>query len=214
MSNSRRRGILFVVSAPSGAGKTTVVRRLAESVQNLKISCSYTSRPARPGERDGHDYHFVSRGRFEKMVRELQFLEFAEVFGNLYGTSRDDTERLLTSGVDVVLVIDVQGARQVRQIGMDQVSAFILPPSFTVLEERLRGRSKDEEEQIIKRLRVARSEVGAFYEYDYVVVNREIETCVEELAAIVTAERCRLKMVVEEAEAIAASFDQSRDAGR
>src|SRR5207253_6050977 len=136
--SGQRRGLLFIVSAPSGAGKTTLVERLVEQTPHLKMSRSYTCRPARPGETDGVDYNFVTRERFEAMVAVGEFLEWADVFGNLYGTSAADTEQLLEVGDDVVLVIDVQGARQVRAAGMTTTAIFVMPPSFEVLEQRLR----------------------------------------------------------------------------
>jgi guanylate kinase len=193
MSNSdaQLRGLLFVVSAPSGTGKTTVVERLVTVCPKLVRSRSFTSRPARPGERDGVDYNFVSRPVFEAMVRREEFLEWADVFGNLYGTGRQATERLLSAGLDVVLVIDVQGARQVRSRAPEAIGIFVLPPSFQTLEERLRGRCQDEEPAIVRRLATARREVSAVDEYDFVVVNDELDRCVEELCAIVTAERAR-----------------------
>jgi len=192
MSSSQpHRGRLFVVSAPSGAGKTTVVEQLVQTTPGLRMSRSYTSRPARFGEADGVDYHFVSRERFEAMIAGDQFLEWAEIFGNLYGTSTVDTERALHEGADLVLVIDVQGARQVRRHRLPVVSVFVLPPSFDALQQRLRGRSKDSDEQIRRRLDVAREEVTAVSEYDYVVVNDEIDACVDRIRAIVLAERAR-----------------------
>lgn len=206
MSN-RRRGLLFIVSAPSGAGKTTLVERLVEVVPNLRMSRSYTSRPARAGECDGVDYHFVTRERFEAMVAVGEFLEWADVFGNLYGTSAADTERILESGTDIVLVIDVQGARQVRRRGIENVAIFVMPPSAPVLEQRLRGRSKDSEEQIRRRLDVARHEVAAFAEYDYVVVNDDLMPSVERLRGIVLAERAQLRAMRAEAEDIVRTFD-------
>ena len=186
-------GQLFVVSAPSGTGKTTVVERLVQVVPDLTMSRSYTSRQARAGERDGVDYNFVSRPTFEAMVARGEFLEHADVFGNLYGTHAGDTTRCLSGGDDVVLVIDVQGARKVRVTGLPHVAVFVLPPSYDVLERRLRGRSKDSDEAIRRRLEVAREEVSAFTEYDYVVVNHELESCVERLRAIVQAERSKLQ---------------------
>src|SRR5262245_33335321 len=165
------RGLLFVVSAPSATGKTTVVDRLMEVCPALARSRSYTSRPARAGEQDGVDYNFVSREAFERLVHGQEFLEWADVFGNLYGTRRQDVEALLASGVDVVLVIDVQGARQVRERATGAVSIFVLPPSFQILEQRLRERSQDPEPAIERRLATARTEVSAVDEYDYVVIN-------------------------------------------
>ena len=201
-----RRGLLYVVSAPSGTGKTTVVERLVQLVSDLSLSRSYTSRAARIGEIDGVDYNFVTRERFEAMVAADEFLEWADVFGNLYGTCATDVERDLARGHDIVLVIDVQGARQVRMRYANTVGVFVLPPSFEVLEQRLRGRSKDPEEAMQRRLRTARNEVAAFAEYDYVIVNDELEGCVERLRAIVLAERSRLRSVRTTAEAIVASF--------
>ena len=203
-----RRGHLFVVSAPSGTGKTTVVERLVQVVPDLALSRSYTSRPVREGELNGVDYNFVTRSRFEEMIAAEEFLEWADVFGNLYGTCASDTERDLTRGQDVVLVIDVQGARQVRQRYRDTVGIFVLPPSFDVLEQRLRGRSKDAEEAMQRRLRTARDEVAAFSEYDYVVVNDALDACVDRLRAIVLAERARLRAVQADAERIVESFNE------
>jgi guanylate kinase len=200
------RGLLFIVSAPSGTGKTTLVERLVQRVPNLQMSRSYTSRPARPGERDSVDYNFISRERFDAMVQKGAFLEWADVFGNYYGTSAADTEALLVAGKDVVLVIDVQGARQVRSRGIETVGIFVLPPSADVLEQRLRGRSKDSEEQIRKRLDVACREVSDFVQYEYVVVNDELETAVNRLEAIVRAERGRVKVMRRQAETIIGSF--------
>jgi guanylate kinase len=189
-SPAPQRGLLVVVSAPSGTGKTTLVESLVARCAGLERSRSYTSRPARPGETDGVDYNFVSRQTFEAMAGRDEFLEWADVFGNLYGTSRADTERARDRGADVVLVIDVQGAAQVRGRA-EAVSIFVLPPSFQVLESRLRRRSKDTGEAIARRLATARAEVRAVSDYDYVVINDDVERCVEELQAIVRAERAR-----------------------
>jgi len=200
------RGQLFIVSAPSGTGKTTLVERLVQCVPDLRLSRSYTSRPARVGEQDGVDYNFITRERFDVMVREGQFLEWADVFGNYYGTSAADTEAMLARGEDVVLVIDVQGARQVRSRGIETIDIFVLPPSAAVLGQRLRGRSKDSEEQIRRRLQVASAEVDEYSQYEYVVVNDEIEAAVGRLQSIVGAERARVKRVREDAEAIIGTF--------
>jgi guanylate kinase len=200
------RGRLFIVSAPSGTGKTTLVERLVQIVPDLRMSRSYTSRPVRGGERDGVDYNFITRDRFESMIRQDAFLEYADVFGNHYGTGREDTEHLLAAGQDVVLVIDVQGARQVRGRGIETVGVFVLPPSAAVLERRLRGRSKDSEAQIRTRLDVARQEVPEFAGYEYVVVNDELDPAVERLQAIVLAERARVRSMRPTAEAIIGTF--------
>jgi guanylate kinase len=192
MSSERSgRGRLFIVSAPSGTGKTTLVERLVNDVPDLVLSRSFTSRAPRQGEVDGVDYNFISRAEFERMIAAGEFLEHADVFGNYYGTSAGETERVLASGQDLVLVIDVQGARQVRLRGFESVGVFVLPPSYEVLEERLRNRSKDADGAIRRRLEVARNEVGAVAEYDYVVINDEVEAAVGRLCCIVQAERAR-----------------------
>jgi len=201
-----RRGLLFIVSAPSGTGKTTGVERLVEVLPGLVRSRSYTSRAARAGEIDGVDYNFITRERFEAMVGRGEFLEHADVFGNLYGTRAEDTDRLLASGRDVVLVIDVQGAQLVRARGIENVAVFVLPPSFEALERRLRGRSKDPEEAIRRRLRTALEELAVYGEYDYVVVNDELDRCVDRLRAIVVAERARLRSMRGSIEAILKTF--------
>jgi guanylate kinase len=201
-------GRLFIVSAPSGAGKTTLVERLVEQVPGLHMSRSYTSRAARPGETDGVDYNFVSRERFEEMISAGEFLEWADVFGNLYGTRADDTEALLDGGNDVVLVIDVQGARQVRATGRDMSTIFVMPPSQDILERRLRGRSKDSEEAIQRRLAVARDEVAAFAEYDYIVLNDELTAAVDRLRSIVLAERSRRARMRDVAVGISKTFER------
>jgi guanylate kinase len=199
--------LLFIVSAPSGTGKTTVVERLVRVTERLKLSRSYTSRAPRGDEADGVDYNFVSRTAFERMIANGEFLEHADVFGNLYGTHAADTVRCLESGDDVVLVIDVQGARKVRATGLPHVAVFVLPPSYEVLEKRLRGRSKDSDEAIRKRLDVARDEVSAFDEYDYVVINDQLESCVERIRSIVMAERAKLQCMRPEALKILRSFN-------
>ena len=185
-------GLLFVVSAPSAAGKTTVVEQLVQVLPGLRMSRSYTSRAARHGEENGVDYNFITRDEFEAMIARKAFLEWADVFGHYYGTGRDETQARLTAGEDLVLVIDVQGARQVRERLPQTVAIFMLPPSFEVLEQRLRRRSKDPEAAMLRRLETARREVDAVEAYDYVVVNDLLERCVGELAGIVVAERARL----------------------
>jgi len=203
-------GLLFIVSAPSGAGKTTLVERLVEQMPRLKMSRSYTSRRAREGETNGVDYNFVSRDRFEAMIAAGEFLEWADVFGNLYGTCAADTERLLAGGNDVVLVIDVQGARKVRSRGVPTTTVFVMPPSMPVLEQRLRGRSKDSEEAIQCRLQIAREEIAAFADYDYVVINDELTAAVDRLRGIVIAERARLARMRPDAEGIVRTFDDGK----
>jgi guanylate kinase len=206
-------GLLVVVSAPSGTGKTTVVERLVQIVPGLSLSRSYTSRAARAGEEDGVDYNFISRERFESLIGEDAFLEWADVFGNFYGTAAADTARERSTGKDLVLVIDVQGARQVRARCPETVGVFVLPPSYGVLEQRLRGRSKDTEAAMQRRLATARAEIAAYVEYDYVVVNDELDACVERLRSIVLAERSRLRMMRPGAERVVESFLERTDSG-
>jgi len=204
--SSEVRGQLFIISAPSGTGKTTLAERLVQVVPDLALSRSFTSRPPRAGELDGVDYNFISRERFESMIAGGEFLEYADVFGNLYGTSAATTEQALSHGQDLVLVIDVQGAQQVRSQTNGSVAIFVLPPSFPVLDERLRGRSKDTEAQVQRRLAVARSEVSAVNDYDYVVVNDDVESAVGRLRSIVEAERARFRRMKPVATAIIKSF--------
>ena len=204
------RGLLFIVSAPSGTGKTTLVERLVQTLPNLHMSRSYTSRKARAGEQDGVDYNFISRERFEAMALDGAFLEWADVFGHCYGTSLADTDAMLARGDDVVLVIDVQGARQVRSRGIENVGIFVLPPSAATLERRLRGRSTDTEEQMRNRLEVASREVDECAQYEHVVVNDELETAVARIGAIVLAERSRVKVMRGAADTIIETFRERR----
>jgi guanylate kinase len=204
--DASRCGLLLIVSAPSGAGKTTLVERLVELLPHLRMSRSYTSRPARHGETDGVDYNFVTRERFEAMIADGDFLEWADVFGNLYGTCASDTDRLLAAGDDVMLVIDVQGARQVRRGNRAACTIFVMPPSYEVLEQRLRGRSKDSEAAIQRRLQVARDEVAAFAEYEFIVVNDELTAAVDRLRSIVLAARARIGRMQAVADRILRTF--------
>ena len=183
MSNSR--GQLFIVSAPSGTGKTTLVKQLVLVTPKLQISRSYTSRSARSDECDGVDYNFVTRERFDDMVRSAAFLEWTEVFGNYYGTCAEDVERVLTSGDDLVLIIEVQGANQIRARAIPHISIFVLPPSAAILRQRLKGRSKDSEDQIRRRLNTASQEIGELAAYDYLIINDKVEQSVEQLQAII-----------------------------
>ncbi len=200
------RGILFVLSAPSGTGKSTVARRLFERVPELGFSVSYTTRPRRTGEVDGQDYHFVDRAGFERMVEQGAFLEWAALFGQLYGTGRAATEAALTEGRQLLLDIDVQGARQVRESGVPKVSIMVLPPDFATLVARLRGRASESEGELAGRLARARREVEEYRYFDYLVVNREVEPTVGDVESIVRAERRRTVHCSDQAERILATF--------
>jgi len=195
-----------VISAPSGSGKTTLVRKLIASFSDLRFSVSYTTRAPRGGERDGVDYHFVTRGEFQEKIRSEEFLEWAEVHGNLYGTSKPETERIRAAGQDILLDVDVQGADQVRKAEPEAVTMFVMPPSFEVLEERLRGRKQDSPEVIEGRLAGARREIDRYRDYHYVLVNDGIEETAELLKAIVLAERARPHLLEERLRPILETF--------
>lgn len=184
-------GFAVVLCAPSGTGKTTVARALVEEYEDLMFSVSATTRPPRPGERPGVDYHFVSRDHFETMVEGGEFLEWAEVHGQLYGTPRSNLEEAAERGRDLVLDIDVQGGRQVRAARPDSVMIFLLAPSIDVMLERLRRRGSEAESEVRRRLRTARGELESVDEFEYVVVNDELRDTVAAVRAIVTAERQR-----------------------
>ena len=184
-------GTLYIVSAPSGAGKTSLLKALLERDPRMAVSVSHTTRAMRPGERDGVDYHFVALDRFVAMVERGEFLEHAEVFGNRYGTAEAAIRDSLAEGGDVVLEIDWQGARQVRERIPENVSIFILPPSREVLAERLHGRGQDSAEVIARRMDEAVSEMSHFGEYDFLVVNDDFNQALAELHCIVTARRLR-----------------------
>ena len=184
-------GILFIVSAPSGAGKTSLLRELVPADERLVVSVSHATRAMRPGERDGQHYHFVSIEHFEQLVGEGAFLEHARVFDNYYGTSEAAVREPLAQGLDVVLEIDWQGARQVRRRFPQAVSIFIVPPSIAALRERLSGRGQDSAEIVERRMTDARSELSHYPEYDYLVINDDFATALAELRCLVTAERLR-----------------------
>jgi len=190
----RKQGLLFVVSAPSGAGKTSLCRAITDSMENLTHSISYATRKPRPGELDGRDYNFVSEERFQQMVQAGDFAEWAEVHSNLYGTSRRVLDDMIAKSVDIILDIDTQGARQIKAKYATAVFIFIMPPSLEILEERLRNRKSDHEEEIRKRMRRAREEIRDFEMYDYIVVNRDFDRALTELRSIVIAERCRTRL--------------------
>jgi guanylate kinase len=182
-------GQLFIVSAPSGAGKTSLVHALVGALPDITVSVSHTTRPMRPGEVQGRDYHFVDETAFAAMAERGEFLEYALVFGNRYGTSRGAVDATLAQGIDVVLEIDWQGARRVRQLKPDAVSVFIMPPSLPELRRRLERRGKDGAEVIARRMEAARREMSHFDEYQYLVVNDDFERAREDLQAIVRAAR-------------------------
>ena len=185
------RGTLYIVAAPSGAGKSSIVNAVLARDPNISLSISFTSRKARPGERHAEHYHFISAGEFEAMVAEGDFFEHALVHGDWKGTARQSVEPQLMAGRDVLLEIDWQGARQVRTKIPDAVSVFILPPSRAALEERMRKRGQDSEEVIAQRLAAAREEMSHYGEFDYVIVNEDFETAVREMCSIFTASRLR-----------------------
>ena len=189
----QRNGILFVVSAPSGAGKTSLCKAITGSLENLMHSISYTTRQPRPGEMDGRDYYFVSDERFREMIDAGDFAEHATVHGNRYGTSKRVLNDMVSTGVDVILDIDTQGARQIKEHYARAVYVFIMPPSLSILEERLRNRRSDLEEEIQKRMRRAVDEIREHAMYDYIIINRDFDRALAELRSIVSAERSRTK---------------------
>lgn len=203
------RGILFVISSPSGGGKGTLIRRVLPGIPRLGYSVSWTTRAPREGERSGVHYHFVTPEEFVGARARGEFLEWAVVHGSLYGTSRGVVERELSEGKDVILEIDVQGAAAVRRLQIDSVSVFILPPSFEVLRCRLAARQSEDPQQLALRLRNARAEVAHYREFDYVVLNDEIERASRELAAIVRAERARRQRQEELARRVLESFPEA-----
>ena len=180
-------GALFIVSSPSGGGKTSLVRALLEAEPELRLSVSYTTRPARPGEVDGRDYHFVTPAEFKRMLEAGEFLESAEIYGNHYGTSQKWIEHERESGHDVLLEIDWQGAQQVRRLLRPVVSIFVLPPSLEVLESRLKGRGQDNADVVRKRLAAARDEIGHMSEYDYVIINEDFNRAALDLRSVIRA---------------------------
>ncbi len=198
--------IVFIVSGPSGSGKSTLVSRLLAGTPGLTFSVSYTTRPPRGAERDGETYHYVSREEFEARAAAGEFLEYAEVFGNYYGTHRSELQRAAAEGRDLVLDIDVQGARQLKRKIPDAVGVFVLAPSREILEQRLRSRSEDAEPVIRRRLREAMEEIGNYTAYDYILINRDVESSADGLASVVKAERARRARMEDEVRSILESF--------
>jgi guanylate kinase len=230
MSSPVHKPIVYIISAPSGSGKSTLVNKLLKLVRDLDFSISYTTRPPRGSEENGKQYYFVSRSEFEKMIRDREFLEHAEVFGNYYGTARRFLREAEQEGQDLLLDIDVQGAAQIQQKLPDATSIFILPPNRKTLEERLRKRSEDREEVIQRRLVTATREIENYDRYNYILVNDRLEDSIEILQAIVRSERwlrsgrplsgeesriaaqaglCRLASVRDRLQPILASFQRS-----
>lgn len=189
------KGILFIVSGPSGAGKTTLYKAVTSVLPNLKHSVSYTTRPPRPGEVNDRDYTFVSRDEFMVMIDKGEFVEWAEIHGKLYGTSKKRLDEILDSGVDAILDIDIQGAVQLREKYKGGIYIFILPPSLEILKGRLRKRLVNSKEEIEKRLKVAVEEIKKYREYDYVIVNKVFEEALKELEAIILSYRVSIKRV-------------------
>jgi len=188
----KKNGILFIISAPSGSGKTTLCNRLIDSLVGLGRSISMTTRPPRPGERDGIDYIFIEKDEFLKRNKKNEFLEWAKVFDEYYGTSKKHVKHLLAKRQDVVLNIDVQGAMKIKRLSMRSVYIFIMPPSVSMLKERLVSRSTDSKKEIAKRLKLVKKEISYMPRYDYVVVNNKLESALESLRSIVIAERCKI----------------------
>jgi guanylate kinase len=187
----QRRGLLYVLSSPSGAGKSTIARMLMESDDGVAMSVSATTRPIRPGETDGADYHFVSDERFDEMVGQGAFLEWAHVFGHRYGTLKSEVLRVIEGGRDALLDIDWQGTQQLKQVDPDIVRVFILPPSMEELERRLRNRATDSDEVVERRMARAAAEISHWAEYDYVLINNDAEKCRELVHNILKAERLK-----------------------
>jgi guanylate kinase len=193
----KREGILYIVSAPSGAGKTTLCREVVDIFPHLRQSVSFTTRPMRPGEVHGRDYYFVDKEEFRRMVAADEFAEWAEVHGNLYGTALETLRRYRDHGIDVILDIDCQGARQLKERFQGGVFIFILPPSFSELQRRLDTRNSDSEEVIARRLQAAAGEIRESRWYDYIIVNDQFSRAVEELKSVLIAESCRTSRVLE-----------------
>ncbi|MFA5072518.1 MAG: guanylate kinase [Nitrospirota bacterium] len=192
---NKKHGLLFVISAPSGAGKTTLCRAVTESLENITHSISYTTREPRVGEIDGRDYYFVTEERFQEMITAGDFAEFAQVHSHWYGTSRRVLQDLISKNIDVILDIDTQGAQQIKQKYASAVYVFIMPPSLGVLEERLRNRKSNREDDIQRRMSHAREEIKDYLLYDYVVINRDFDRALTELRSIITTERCRTNIL-------------------
>jgi guanylate kinase len=200
------RGILFVVSSPSGGGKGTLIQRVLKRVPNLSYSVSFTTRAPRNGEENGREYFFVRREEFDRMVAANEFLEWAHVHSKQYGTARQQVEREISEGRDIILEVDVQGAASVRSLLADSVSIFILPPSFEILKQRLRARGTDSQEELDLRLRNAPTELKDYSAFQYVILNDDVDRAANQMAAIVHAERARLSRQVAQVKRVVEAF--------
>ncbi len=206
MSNTLRHGNLIIVSGPSGAGKSALVAGVLQSLTNIRFSVSFTTRAPRGTEQDGIEYYFVGREEFQSLIREDALLEWAQVHDNYYGTSRKFVDDLLGRGEDVILDIDVQGAQIIRRKRPDTVSVFVMPPSYDVLRERLERRSLDEGLVIKQRLKRACNEIRFYKDYDYLIVNKDLDDSIRELEAIISGNRCRIASRMESAKSVLATF--------
>ena len=202
----KRKSNAFILSAPSGAGKSSLIELLLNQSPSLCFSVSHTTRPPRAGETDGIEYYFISKEEFEEMIAGRKFLEWAEVHGYFYGTSRAMLDRAEKEGKDLLLDVDVQGAAKIKEQIPDAVTIFILPPSFEVLRERLVRRQKDTDRQIAKRIENARSEIEHYVEYDYIIVNRDLASAFESLVSIIRSQQCRREQMEENAREVIDSF--------
>ncbi len=205
----KQRNNVFIISAPSGSGKTTLIDLLLKENPSLSFSISHTTRPPRPGERDGVEYFFVSEQKFEQMIREERFVEWAEVHGHFYGTSREMLVQPEKDSRDVILDIDVQGAAQVRQKMPEAISIFILPPSYEALKTRLLTRQKDKEEVMLKRLENARKEIRRYSEFDYIIINDDLKTASNSLSSIIHSSNSLRDKQIDRIEAILKSFEEA-----
>jgi guanylate kinase len=207
MKNTKNN--VFIISAPSGSGKTTLIALLLTENPSLSFSISHTTRPPRPGERDGVEYFFISEQKFEQMIREERFVEWAEVHGHFYGTSREMLVQPEKENRDVILDIDVQGAAQVRQKMPEAISIFILPPSYEALKTRLLTRQKDKQEVMLKRLENARKEIRRYSEFDYIIINDDLETASKSLSSIIDSSNSLREKQIDRIEAILRSFEEA-----
>jgi guanylate kinase len=206
LSDNERKGSLVIVSGPSGAGKSALVSKALKALPRLNFSVSYTTRAPRGNEKNGVEYFFTDRSSFQQLIDRGDLLEWAEVHGNFYGTSRTFVDNLLEKGEDVILDIDVQGAHVIREDRSDAVAVFVLPPSYQVLRDRLRNRRLDDEQVIEKRLLIACNEISRYDEYDYVIVNENLDLAAKELESIILSSRCRLVSRMDTAQSILTTF--------